>query len=73
MTTVGRVRLVVQRAPHHASASGYDRLAEYLRAEAGASIARHRFPRRGTWRLARPFVRRAGLAWYGVDAFLTEI
>ncbi len=73
MTALNRVRLVVQRAPHHASASGYDRLAEYLGSQAGASIARHRFPQRGTWRLARPFVRRAGLAWYGADAFLTEM
>ena len=73
MTTVGRIRLVVRRAPHHAGASGYDRLAEYLGAEAGASVVRHKFPPRGTWRLARPFARRAGLSWYGTDAFLTEI
>jgi len=73
MTTVGRVSLVVRRAPHHAGASGYDRLAAYLGAEVGASVVAHGFPRRGTWRLARPFVRRAGLAWYGPDAFLTEM
>lgn len=73
MRAARRVTLVVRRASHHAGASGYDRLADTLCAEAGASVAAHGFPRRGTDRLSRPFVRRAGLAWYGTDAFLTEI
>jgi glycosyltransferase involved in cell wall biosynthesis len=68
-----RVFLVVQRARHHAVHSGYHRLAEWLEKEGATPITTHPFPRRGTWRLARPFVRRAGLTWYGPEAFLTEM
>ena len=53
--------------------SGYHRLAEYLVAQGVGRVATHQFPRRGTWRLAQPFVRRAGLRWYGPEAFLTEL
>lgn len=69
----GAVTLVVHRPRHHARASGYQCLADALLAEQSAVEATHGFPRRGTWRLAMPFVRRSGLAWYGPEAFLTEI
>jgi glycosyltransferase involved in cell wall biosynthesis len=65
--------LVVQHASHHGQMSGYHRLAEYVVAQGAGRVAVHGFPRRGTWRLAQPFVRRSGLRWYGPDAFLTEI
>jgi glycosyltransferase involved in cell wall biosynthesis len=65
--------LVEQRASHHAGASGYHRLAEFLGPEAGARVVRHGFPARGTWRLVGPLVRRAGMAWYGPGACLTEL
>ncbi len=68
-----QVLLVVQHVAHHGQASGYQRLAEFLVAEGSASVIAHGFPRRGTWRLAQPFARRAGLAWYGAEAFLTEV
>lgn len=73
MNRARRVLLVEQRASHHAGASGYHRLAEYLEREAGAQVVRHGFPARGTWRFVGPLVRRSGMAWYGPDACLTEL
>jgi glycosyltransferase involved in cell wall biosynthesis len=67
------VALVVQRPRHHAGVSGYHQLADHLVAGGAATEVMHHFPRRGTWRLAQPFVRRSNLAWYGAEAFLTEI
>ncbi len=69
----GAVTLVVHRPRHHARASGYQCLADALVADQSAVEARHGFPRRGTWRIAQPFVRRSHLAWYGPEAFLVEI
>jgi glycosyltransferase involved in cell wall biosynthesis len=66
------VALVVQRARHHAGHSGYHQLAEHLVARGAAVKALHRFPRRGSWRIAQPLARRSSLAWYGPEAFLTE-
>ena len=73
MMGLPRAALVVQRVRHHAGASGYHQLAKYLVAGGTAAEVTHHFPRRGTWRLAQPFVRRSNLAWYGAEAFLTEI
>ena len=73
MAAARRVFSVVQRAPHHATRSGYHQLAEWLAKYGAMPLWTHPFPRRGTWRLAGPFVRRAGLAWYGPEAFLTEL
>jgi glycosyltransferase involved in cell wall biosynthesis len=68
-----RAALVVQRAGHHAGASGYHQLAKHLVAGGTAVEVTHHFPRRGTWRVTRPLVARSGLTWYGQDACLTEV
>ena len=73
MSRSRRVLLVEQRAAHHAGASGYHRLAEYLEWTVGAQVVHHGFPARGTWRFVGPLVRRSGMAWYGPDTCLTEL
>ncbi len=73
MIRSSQTTLVVQHATHHGSMSGYHRLAEYLLLDGTGIVTNHHFPRRGIWRLARPFVERSGLTWYSPEAFLTEV
>ena len=70
---VSRVALIVERARHHATASGYDRLADFLVARGDAVVVTHRFPRQGLWQLIRPVACRSGMSWYWSESCLTEI
>jgi len=70
--TAPRAALIVQRAHHHAGASGYHQLARHLVEQGKAVESLPRFPRRGSWRLAEPIARRSGSRWYGPEACLAE-
>lgn len=58
---------------HHATASGYDRLADYLDGTLISPISDWHFYQRAIARAGRFLIRRAGSCWYHRDAFMTEL
>lgn len=67
------IRLIVLRHAHHAGASGYDRLADYLPARRINPLRRRTLAQRAAGRLVRPLARRAALQWYHSDEVLAEL
>lgn len=67
------VRMIMLRHAHHARASGYDRLADFIPATQIWPVTDWSIRRRAVTRLFRPWIRNSGLQWYHRDSLLAEI
>lgn len=67
------VRMIMLRHGHHARASGYDRLADYIPSKQIWPVRRWSLGKRAIARICRPLVRNSGLQWYHRDNLLAEM
>lgn len=67
------VRMVVLRHAHHAQASGYDRLADYIQSTEIRPKLSLSLVERATARLSRPLIARSDVQWYHRAEFLAEL
>ena len=67
------VNIIASRMRHHAQASGYDRLADYLDGDIIYPITEWRFHQRAIARAGNYFISHSGSQWYHRDSFLCEL
>lgn len=67
------INLITLRHKHHAQASGYDRVAEYLDGRIIPPVTEWRVPTRAAARLLRPMIRRSGSLWYHRASLVREL
>lgn len=67
------VRMVVLRHAHHAQASGYDRLADYIQSTEIRPRQSWSFVERAAARLSRPLIARSEVQWYHRAEFMAEL
>jgi len=67
------INIIARRMRHHAKASGYDRLTDYLDGDIIYPITEWRFHQRAIARVGNYFIRHSGSRWYHRDSFLCEL
>lgn len=67
------VHFILKRMGHHAQASGYDRLVDYVPGAVPGGRFEWTFARRAVARLCRPLIAGSGTQWYHRDGFIREL
>jgi len=67
------LNIITRRMRHHAQASGYDRLADYLDADVIYPITEWKLHQRAIARAGSFLINRSGSQWYQRDGFMSEL